>query len=368
MLFSHKYYSCSLLLVCVSLAATARGSDWNRGVAFYTKGDYQAALAEFQDIAREQPDIAGAWYYIGLCEFKLKRYKRADSPLSHAVDLLQAQTPESVDLEGAWYTLGFSRYLLNQYDAAVDPLKSYLDHTSKAGRKVDPTARRALGRSYFFLEKYDEALALLTSAPADDQTKENAYDLYCAGVIYFKRTDDDNAVPVLQSSNKINPGDAATLLLLTQSLIRKAGKSRADADWQSAVAVAEQLDSAKDDLDNQNLLGRAYFGARQFDKAAGPLEKVAKAKPDDGQAWLLYGIALSRSGQSRKAMEALEITIQIAPESIPALSELAYVYESDKQYQQALRIYEKVYAAGGSTDSSIKDSIDRVRALAAEQH
>ena len=64
-------------------------------------------------------------------------------------------------------------------------------------------------------------------------------------------------------------------------------------------------------------------------------------------------------------MEALEMTIQIMPDSIPALSELGYVYEADKQYQQALRIYEKAYAA--SNDPGIKGAIDRVRALASQQ-
>jgi tetratricopeptide (TPR) repeat protein len=64
-------------------------------------------------------------------------------------------------------------------------------------------------------------------------------------------------------------------------------------------------------------------------------------------------------------MEALEITIQLVPDSIPALSELAYVYETDKQYQQALRIYEKAFAA--TNDPTIKQNIDRVKALAAQQ-
>ncbi|HEY6331733.1 MAG TPA: hypothetical protein VI756_20570, partial [Blastocatellia bacterium] len=166
---------------------------------------------------------------------------------------------------------------------------------------------------------------------------------------------------------KITPDEPATLTLLTESMIRRAGKTGADDDWAQAVTAAEQLNHARDDLDSENLLGRAYFGSHQFDQAAVPLEKIAKAKPGDGQAWLLYGISLSRSGQSRKAMEALEITIQIIPDSIPALKELGYVYESDKQYQQALRIYEKAYAAGNSSDASIKESIDRVRALAAQQ-
>jgi len=352
----------------VLLAASASASDWNRGVAYYAKGDYQSALAEFQDFARERPDAASAWYYIGLCEFKLKRYKKANLPLSHAIDLLEVQTPDSPDLEGALYTLGFSHYLLSEYEGAIGPLKSYMEHTSKAGRKVDLSARRALGRSYFFLEKYDEALGLLTAADADDQTKDAAYDEYCAGVIYFKREDDDNAIAMLQKAAKITTSDAPTLALLTNSLMRKAGRSGSDADWANAVTAAEQLKAAKDDADSDNLLGRSYFGGRQFDKAAGVLEKLAKAKTDDGQLWLLYGISLSRSGQARKAMEALEITIQIVPDSIPALRELAYVYESDKQYQQALRIYEKAYAASGSSDASIKESIERVRALAAEPH
>jgi tetratricopeptide (TPR) repeat protein len=64
-------------------------------------------------------------------------------------------------------------------------------------------------------------------------------------------------------------------------------------------------------------------------------------------------------------MEALEIAIQLVPDSVPALSELAYIYESDKQYQQALRIYEKAYAI--TNDPAIKQSIDRVKALAAQQ-
>src|ERR1041384_190620 len=112
---------------------------------------------------------------------------------------------------------------------------------------------------------------------------------------------------------------------------------------------------------HSNATMRHCRGAKNFDSAVAPLEKLAKANTDNGQAWLYYGIALSRSGQMRKAMEALEITIQLIPDSIPALSELGYVYESDKQYQQALRIYEKAYAA--SNDPAIKAIVDRVRAL-----
>jgi tetratricopeptide (TPR) repeat protein len=363
-------------LFVLLLGATAFASDWDRGVKLYNSGDFKSALVEFQDIVMERPDAAGAWYYIGLCEFKLKRYDRVELPLSHAIDLLEIQTPATPDIASAWYTIGISQYLQAHYDKSIDSLKRYIDINSRAKREVDPSARTALARSYYSLERYDEALPLLATAtrekaptPADERIKENAANEYYLGAIYFKREDDDHAIVALREAVKGNPEDVAAMELLADSLMRSARKSNpnahSDARWIEAAEVGERLKLTRDDLKTANILGRAYLGARKFDNAVAPLEKLAKANPDNGQAWLYYGIALSRSGQMRKAMEALEITIQLTPESIPALSELGYVYETDKQYQQALRIYEKAYAA--SNDPAIKASVDRVRTLAAQQ-
>lgn len=359
-----------LLVILYPIAAVA--SDWERGVALYNKAEYRAALVEFQDIVMERPDAAGAWYYIGLCEFKLKRYDRVEVPLSHAIDLLEIQTPASADIAGAWYTIGVSHYLQAHYDQAIEPLKRYIEITSKAKREIDASARTALARAYFFLDRYDEALPLLAATANEkaaagngDRPKESAANSYYRGAIYFKREDDDRAIAALREAVKGNPEDIAAMDLLAESLMRKARKPKSDTLWTEAAETGEKLKALRDDLKTANILGRAYLGAQRFDNAVAPLEKIAKANPDSGQAWLYYGIALSRSGRMRKAMEALEITIQLIPESIPALSELGYVYEADKQYQQALRIYEKAYAASG--DAAIKSTVERVRALAAQQ-
>src|SRR6185295_19153882 len=93
------------LLFVMFLAATALASDWERGVALYNKGDYRRGIVEFQDIVLERPDVAGAWY-----------------------------------------TIGISHYLEAHYDKAIDPLKRYLDITAAAKRDIDPSARTALGR------------------------------------------------------------------------------------------------------------------------------------------------------------------------------------------------------------------------------
>lgn len=358
------------VFLIVLLTANASASDWDRGVALYNKGEFRKAIAEFQDIVQERPDAAGAWYYIGLCEFKLKRYDRVELPLSRSIDLLEIQSPSSADIAGAWYTIGMSFYLASQYEKAIAPLNRYLDITAKAKREVDPSARTALARAYFFLDRHDEALPLLAGNRADkppgsDKSKDIAANLYYQGAIYFKREDDLRATAALRESVKANPEDAAAIELLAESLMRRARKTNSAAVWNEAAEASEQLRSVRDDEKTAGVQGRAFLGAKQFDRAVAPLEKLARADIANGQAWLYYGIALSRSGKMRKAMEALEITIQLMPDSIPAMSELGYVYESDKQYQQALRIYEKAYSV--SSDPGMKESMERVRALAAQQ-
>jgi len=358
-----------IAFLIILITTTASASDWDRGVALYNKGEFRRALAEFQDIVQERPDAAGAWYYIGLCEFKLKRYDRVELPLSHAIDLLEIQSPSNTDIAGAWYTIGVSYFLSSQYEKAIAPLNRYIEITTKAKRDVDPSARTALARSYFFLDRYDEALPLLaasgTDKPGADKSKDIAANLYYQGVIYFKREDDAHATAALREAVKANPEDPAAIELLTESLMRRARKTNSAVVWNEAAEAGEKLRAVRDDEKTAGIQGRAFLGAKQFDRAVAPLEKLARADTSNGQAWLFYGIALSRSGKMRKAMEALEITIQLMPDSIPAMSELGYVYESDKQYQQALRIYEKAYAV--SNDPAMKESMDRVRALAAQQ-
>lgn len=372
-----KSISSAIILITI-IASHAEAANWDRAVKLYNKGEYRSALTEFQDIVLERPDAAGAWYYIGLCEFKLNRYDRVELPLSRAVDLLGIQSPDSEQIAGAWYTIGLAHYLRSDYAKAVEPLNHYIELTTKAKREVDPSARTALGRSYFALERYDDALPLLAAeslatkkpktpaapAPSAEKSKDSAANAYYVGVIHFKREDDDRAIPAFREAVKASPEDVTAMELLAESLMRKARKTNSNELWTEAAQVGEQLRTVRDDLKTANILGRAYLGGRQFDKAVAPLEKLARSEPENGQGWLFYGIALSRSGQLRKAMEALEITIQLLPESIPALSELGYVYESDKQYQQALRIYEKAYAL--TNDATIKESIDRVRALASQ--
>ena len=140
--------------------------------------------------------------------------------------------------------------------------------TAKAKREIDPSARTALGRAYYSLERYDEALPLLSaSTAAGDKTKENGANSYYAGVIHFKREDDDRAIAALREAVKASPEDVAAMELLSESLMRKARKTNTASLWVEAAEVGEKIKAVRDDLQTASILGRAYLGARQFDRA-----------------------------------------------------------------------------------------------------
>ncbi|MCS7183621.1 MAG: tetratricopeptide repeat protein, partial [Thermoanaerobaculum sp.] len=64
--------------VAVVLAAMAAwAADWNTAVALYKKGDFAAALREFQAVLEENPNYAGAYYYVGACQEKLGQKDQA---------------------------------------------------------------------------------------------------------------------------------------------------------------------------------------------------------------------------------------------------------------------------------------------------
>ena len=211
-------------------------------------------------------------------------------PLSHAIDLLEIQTPASTDIAGAWYTIGISHYLQAHYDKAIEPLKRYIEITSKAKREIDASARTALARAYFFSIDTMKLFPCLRDAanekPATgsgERAKEIAANAYYRGVIYFKREDDDRAIAALREAVKGNPEDVAAMDLLAESLMRKARKPKSERLWNEAAEVGEKLKAVRDDLKTANILGRAYLGAQRFDSAVAPLEKLAKANPTTGR-------------------------------------------------------------------------------------
>ena len=148
--------------------------------------------------------------------------------------------------------------------------------------------------------------------------------------------------------------------------MRKARKTNSDARWLDAAEVGEKLRAVRDDLKTANILGRAYLGAKQVHKRRDLARKASEgeSRQRTGLA-LLWNFVIAQRAVEEGDGSARDHNPVDAGFSRRAYRSLRYVYETDKQYQQALRIYEKAFAASG--DAAIKASIERVRALSSQQ-
>jgi tetratricopeptide (TPR) repeat protein len=82
------------------------------GVHYVLKGDYDHALHIFREIVREEPQNARAWAYLGTSHAHLGHAAEAEEALAHAVGL----GPQNAE---AWFHLGVARSLRGEWSEAA---------------------------------------------------------------------------------------------------------------------------------------------------------------------------------------------------------------------------------------------------------
>jgi Flp pilus assembly protein TadD len=68
-------------------SSTDLGAYHNRGVAYWTKGEYSLAIADYDHVLRFDPKQAGTWNNRGLVYSSLKQYVRAAIDFNEALRL-----------------------------------------------------------------------------------------------------------------------------------------------------------------------------------------------------------------------------------------------------------------------------------------
>lgn len=338
------------LIVLASTPAPAQ--DWDTAISLYNQKQYRQAAKAFHTVIKANPEFWQAWYYIGVSHYNLQGYEDAVDAMNNYIK--GAEKDEKGQAAGYYY-VGFSHFNLKQYDKAIPALTRYLQLNEKLKEKLEPTARAALGRAYVFTEKYAEAVPVLTTSVTE--IKDNATNYYYLAYAHQRLNQIDRAIAALNQALAISPKDVDSLSLLGNLYLAQ-GQQNPQA-LKQAISVGERLVAVRDDDRSWNLLGQAYLFDKQYARAAPFLEKYARAHADQSAAWYNAGVAYSRSSQWKPAAEALEQTAKLAPTYLFGLLELGYVYESDKQYDKALSVYEKAYQVSGQKNETAKQGIER---------
>ena len=344
----------AIVSVLAFIAVTASAQDWDKAVSLYNQKQYRQAIREFHAVLKANPNAWQSWYYIGSGHFQLQSYEEAIDAFQNYIKA--ADKDEKAQASGLYF-IGFSQYQLKQYDKAIPNLAQYIALSEKNKVKVELSARAALGRSYIFTNRFNEAIPALTAAAAEMKT--NATNYYYIGYAQYKLGRAEQAIAALNQGLAIDPKDADSLALLGDIYFSQVKQNPAMA--KQVITVGERLMLVRNDERTWGMLGQAYLFDKQYAKAAPLLDKFARAHADSAGAWYNLGVALSRSSQWKPAAEALEQAVKLAPTNTAASLELGYVYESDKQQDKALATYERAYQASGRKDETARAAIDRIK-------
>ncbi len=332
--------------------------DTTHAYGLFQQKQYAAAAREAKQIAKTDPQNTEAWKIAGFSELALKQYPEAAIDLQTALNLQEVAKQEDAPTIDA---LAQAYVLAEKFDQALPLL---VKATSRTGAEPDALMLYYRGWAEYKTGKATDAERTFNAVVKANPKDANA--LYFLGQIALTRNDPATAIAALNRATVNDPRMAGAWLLLTSAYLRRAAlagdPAAADADYLSAVRAGEGLIKVRTDADAVMLFGQALIGAKQYQRAATALEKVATPEANSFTFYLL-GVAQSRLKIFPKAIAALERAAEKKPDDVNVYRELGYAYEVSKQYGKALGAYQKGLNLV-PTDADFKESADRVRPFA----
>ena len=313
-------------------------AGWDEGVAAFKSGNFAQAAKEFQALTDQRPDCGPCFLMYGQALLKQNKAAEAVTQLRKAYDISPSD-------DGIRLPLAQAYLQAKRYDDAVQLLKT-----------MDPNALAKDKQQVYFqmravaLEKSgrgDQAVDDLKRAAQANPRSADAQ--YAYGSAALSARDTDDAIPALEAAVKLDPKDvnkksslAKAYLLRGRQTPQEAAKQRS---YAQASDVAQELVASNGSYDNLMLLGAAQLGARQF---AGAIDTFSRASQSNASDWLplfYLGQARTIQGQLDQAEQNLKSALgkaKAAQDQKRIWSQLGFVYEKQKKYDEAKMAYSKV--------------------------
>jgi protein O-GlcNAc transferase len=319
-------------------SASARN---NYGAVLARLGRTQLAAAQFEASLKLDPAQPNA--LVNLAQLRSASGKRED--LRAARELLRRAMRVAPDAEIARALVAVELRLGDRDNAAA----SYRDYaalaaessTSAASAPSPPSAasRVELGRALLEGGLVDEAVGELTAAVASDPADATA--VVALARAYMSRKEIAAAGRALESA--VARGlDAAPVYAELADVYQAAGRV------ENAIP-AMRLALARDP---GNEAYHFRYGLLLMDASAPAasiirLREAIKEFPSSARIWLALGIAQLTGGNNGDAEESFRRSLELDPQSVPALGYLGTTHAERGDYAQALAYYERAIATDG---------------------
>jgi len=283
-------------------------------------------ILQRKDIDKADPRAVGlAWALAGDEALRAGRVDEARSRYAKSLERWPSNGPA---------TIGEGKVLLAQerYEQAAQRLKAALGSNPDNLEGTIAFAEAAAGANQFAEAK--QAIDRAITMGPDDP---NAH--YVQGSILER---DPQAAPgaaeaAYRKAVELAPeGEIAATVALSRLLVRENRGSEAVAALEPVEAAAEE------DHALAVTLGVAYLGSNDAVRAETWFRKALERRPDDVEALLQLGLALSAQGKNDAALDALKQAFAADQTREDIGSRLALVYEDDDRDQQAAEVYRKL--------------------------
>jgi len=280
-------------------------------------GELDTALSELQNLIETRPERPGAYYLLGLLNYRrgnyyecLKQFEKAERyglpadskylrekgiALYFTGDLTEAglNLQRSLDMQPsveAYRYLGLVLYESGDYSGAAETLAKALEETPR-----DPDLISTLARAYHMEGKTSEAAEVLMRAP-------------------------------------LKPEDC-------DIVIKAANTKMLDGRYEEAVELlsAVPVDSPCGDVAGLNL-GEAYIECGDYASAARVLGEYLKKRPDSYEAGFNLAAALLETGDLNKAVDILTGLYESRGSDVRVMYNLGIAYQRLGAFQQSVRL------------------------------
>jgi len=341
-------------------AAPSPGHDaaeqaFNRGLQQYESGDFEAAIASWEEAIDLKPDYYQAWGNRGLGLKNLGRYEEAIASYDRALEL-------KADFFKAWYNRGLALEELSRHEEAIasydevirlkpDFHKAWysrgnsLDSIGSRGEALESYAKalelqpnfhkawlgqaaclERAGRYAEAIASYDGALRL---KPDDADTWAQR------GACLVAAQQFDGAIASYERALDLRPQDAV--------LIWRRGEARAAAgDWSAALADYDRASALQPELAGiWCSRGAALAALGHLNEAIAACDRALALQPDLAQAWQQRGDSLATQGRLTEALASYDKAIRLQADSVAAWAGRGRVLAALEQPEAAIGSYDK---------------------------
>ncbi|WP_249115802.1 XrtA/PEP-CTERM system TPR-repeat protein PrsT [Azoarcus sp. L1K30] len=282
----------------------------------------EAATRQLAEMKRIAPNHPSTLYVQAFLDFRNGR-------LTEARDGMALVVKNAPDFLPGRLLAGSVLFRLNDHLQARQHLLKVLE-----GAPRQETARRLLAASY--LATGEPVRALESVQPLFDRADQDPGLAGLIGQIYLAKGDFDKAQTYLAKSAKGAPEDVAARTRLGIARLAGGDAERAFADLEAASALDEKAGEA--DL----ALILAYMQRNEFDRALAAYATLEHKQPDNPQTYNLKGGILLAKRDLAGARAAFEKSLQVRPDFLAAVVNLARLDLADNKPELARGRFERI--------------------------